>query len=130
MPPTNIRSAVPTFWVPDVAPTIRWYAERLGFEIAGTFPNQAPFAYASLVLGGAEIMLLSMPGYEKPDLSAMRPAGLWDAYIRMAGVRDFYEALRHEPFICMPLKLQPYGNWEFEIRDLNGYLLVFGGDAD
>jgi len=38
--------------------------------------------------------------------------------------------LRHEPFIRMPLKLQPYGNWEFEIRDLNGYRLVFGGDAD
>jgi len=28
----------------------------------------------------------------------------------------------------MPLKQQPYGDWEFELRDPNGYVLVFGGE--
>jgi len=28
----------------------------------------------------------------------------------------------------MPLKQQPYGDWEFEVRDANGYVLVFGGE--
>jgi hypothetical protein len=27
----------------------------------------------------------------------------------------------------MPLIQRPYGDWEFEVRDLNGYVLVFGG---
>jgi nitronate monooxygenase len=26
-------------------------------------------------------------------------------------------------------KHQPYGDWEFEVRDLDGYVLVFGGSA-
>jgi len=27
--------------------------------------------------------------------------------------------------ILMPLQKQPYGDWEFEIKDPNGYVLVF-----
>jgi catechol 2,3-dioxygenase-like lactoylglutathione lyase family enzyme len=125
----QIKSSVPTFWVPDVGRTARWYLEHLGFRTAGTFPKQEPYAYASLQRDGAEIMLLSLPGYEKPDLTARRPEGLWDAYFRMSGVSAFYDIVRDEPFVQMPLKHQPYGDWEFEARDLNGYVLVFGGSA-
>lgn len=124
-----IRSAVPTFLVADVAATARWYADELGFAIGGTFPAREPFAYASLQIGGAEIMLLSLADYQKPDLNGRRPEGLWDAYLRMDGVRALYETLRERPFIQMPLKHQPYGDWEFEVRDPNGYVLVFGGGA-
>lgn len=123
----QIKAAVPTFLVPDVAATARWYAEHLGFRTAGTFPNQEPFAYASLQRDGAEIMLLSLPGYEKPDLSSRRPEGLWDAYLRMNGVHALYDTVRSEAFVQMPLKHQPYGDWEFEVRDPDGYVLVFGG---
>lgn len=124
----QIRSSVPTFWVPDVARTARWYLEHLGFQTAGTFPKQEPYAYASLMRDAAEIMLLSLPDYEKPDLSSRRPDGLWDAYFRMNGVAAFYDIVRGEPFVQMPLKHQPYGDWEFEVRDLNGYVLVFSGE--
>jgi len=123
----QIKSAVPTFLVPDVAATARWYAEHLGFRTAGTFPKQEPYVYASVQRDDAEIMLLSLPGYQKPDLSARRPAGLWDAYIRMRGVHALYESLRGEAFVQMSLRQQRYGDWEFEVRDPNGYVLVFGG---
>ena len=123
-----IYSAVPTFLVPDVGATARWYAENLGFSTAGVFPENPPHAYASLQRGAAEIMLLNLEGYQKPDLSPLRPVGLWDAYIRMSGVSSFYELVRDRDFIRLPLKQQPYGNWEFEVRDPNGYLLVFGGE--
>jgi nitronate monooxygenase len=125
----QIKSSVPTFWVPDVARTARWYQEHLGFRTAGTVPAREPHVYASLQRNGAEIMLLSLPGYEKPDLRARRPEGLWDAYFRTCGVAALYESVRGEPFVQTPLKHQPYGDWEFEVRDLNGYVLVFGGSA-
>jgi uncharacterized glyoxalase superfamily protein PhnB len=122
-------SAVPTFLVADIAATARWYAEHLGFQIAGHVPHHEPYVYASLHRGGAEIMLLNLSGYQKPDLTRLRPAGLWDAYVRMEGVRALYETIRDQPFINMPLKKQSYGDWEFEVRDPNGYVLVFGGDG-
>ncbi len=114
--------------MPDVAATAGWYVEQLGFTLAGSAPAQPPFVYASLQRDGAELMLLSLAGYRKPDLSAQRPEGLWDAYLRTHGVRALYEAVKGRPFVRMPLKQQPYGDWEFEVRDPNGYALVFGGD--
>ncbi|MGH7579306.1 MAG: VOC family protein [Gemmatimonadales bacterium] len=121
----QLTAAVPTFLVADVGGTARWYADHLGFQVAGTFPDREPYAYASLQRDGAEIMLLRMADYRKPDLSDRRPEGLWDAYVRMRGVQAFYERVRDEPFIRMPLKRQPYGDREFEVRDPNGYVLVF-----
>lgn len=123
----QLKAAVPTFLVPDVAATARWYSEHLGFRTTGTFPKQPPYAYASVQRDRAEIMLLSLAGDEKPDLSARRPEGLWDAYIRLAGVHALYHSVRDEAFVQMSLKRQPYGDWEFEVRDPNGYVLVFGG---
>ena len=129
-PEIRIRSAVPTFLVDDVGATARWYAEHLGFRAVGTFPSSEPYAYASLMRGPAELMLLRLAGYQKPDLSSLRPEGLWDAYIRMDGVGAFYETVRGRDFIRGPLEKRPYGDWEFEVRDPNGYVLVFGGDVD
>jgi uncharacterized glyoxalase superfamily protein PhnB len=123
----HMKNAVPTFLVGDVGATARWYSEHLGFDVAGTFPATEPYAYASLLRGGAELMLLRLVGYEKPDLRWRRPEGLWDAYLRMEGVQAFYDGLRTQPYIHMPLKHQPYGDWEFEVRDPNGYVLVFSG---
>jgi uncharacterized glyoxalase superfamily protein PhnB len=125
-----IRSAVPTFLVADVANTARWYAEHLGFNTAGHVPDHEPYVYASIQRGGGEIMLLSLAEYRKPDLTSLRPSGLWDAYIRTDGVRAFYETVADQSFVTMRLKKQPYGDWEFEVRDPNGYILVFGGDVD
>lgn len=121
----KMGSGVPTFLVADVASTARWYAEHLGFQTAGTFPDNEPYAYASLQRDGVEIMLLGLAGYQKPDLTARRPEGLWDAYVRMRGVHAFYASLRLQSFIKMPLEKQGYGDWEFEVRDPNGYVVVF-----
>lgn len=126
----QMASAVPTFLVADVASSARWYAKHLGFQTAGTFPRCEPYAYASLQREGVEIMLLGLAGYQKPDLTARRPEGLWDAYVRMQGVHLFYESLRDESFIKMPLQKQGYGDWEFEVRDPNGYVLVFSELTD
>jgi catechol 2,3-dioxygenase-like lactoylglutathione lyase family enzyme len=116
--------AAPTFVVSDVGATVRWYQEHLGFE-AYAFPKQEPFVFASVVRDGVEILLLRIEGYQKPDLSPLRPAGLWDAYIRMEGVREFYESLRDKIPIKMPLVRQRYGDTEFKVQDPNGYVLVF-----
>ncbi|HEX5179583.1 MAG TPA: VOC family protein [Gemmatimonadaceae bacterium] len=122
-----IRSVAPTFLVSDIAATVDWYVANLGFELAGTHPAQPPYVFASMMRGPAEIMLLDLAGYGKPDLRSQRPVGLWDAYIRVDGVTALYETLDGKPFVQMPLTHQPYHDWEFEVRDPNGYVLVFGG---
>jgi catechol 2,3-dioxygenase-like lactoylglutathione lyase family enzyme len=124
----RIRSAVPTFLVPDIAATAHWYETELGFTVAGQFPAQAPYVFASLQRDNAELMLLDLADYRKPDLSSRRPTGLWDAYFRTSGVESLYERVKGKAFVKTRLTKQPYGDLEFEVRDPNGYILVFGGD--
>jgi uncharacterized glyoxalase superfamily protein PhnB len=124
----RLRSSVPVFLVADVNATCAWYQQHLGFEIAGIFPRTGPAGWASLQRDSAEIMLQSLRGYQKPDVYDQRDGGVWHVYVRMNGVMRFYESIEHEPFIKMQLRKQPYGDWEFEVEDLNGYVLVFGGD--
>jgi hypothetical protein len=116
------------FLVADVNATAAWYLEHLGFATAGVFPSDGVASWASLQRDAAEIMLQRLAHYQKPPLYERRRGGVWDAYIRMAGVKELYATLRDAPFIKMPLTRQPYGDWEFEVVDINGYVLVFGGD--
>lgn len=121
---SRMMRAVPTFIVSDVRVTAEWYSEQLGFH-AAFFPREEPYVFASLSRDDVELMLLRLEGYEKPDLSPRRPEGLWDTYFRMEGVKAMYETVRGKPFIQRPLARQEYGDTEFEVRDPNGYVLVF-----
>jgi uncharacterized glyoxalase superfamily protein PhnB len=120
-------SAAPTFLVNDVGSTAEWYEKHLGFSVS-PFPKNKPYVFASLHRDGVEIMLLRTEGYQKPEIS--RLGGAWDAYIRIRGVRQFYEAVRQDVPIHLELVKQSYGDTEFEVRDPNGYILVFGEIID
>jgi uncharacterized glyoxalase superfamily protein PhnB len=120
----RLNSAAPCFSVADVGDTIRWYETVLGFE-GHRFPLNEPHAFGILVRDQIEIMLQRVVGYQKPDLYKSREGGVWDAYIRMRGVREFYDSIKDRVEIIMPLQQQFYGDWEFEVKDLNGYVLVF-----
>ena len=120
----SYSGVVPCFPVADVGTAILWYQARLGFS-SDPFPSTEPYVFAILVRDHIEIMLQRVEGYEKPDLYARRNGGVWDAYIRMTGVREFYEAVKDNVTIVQPLRQQPYGAWEFEVKDPNGYVLVF-----
>ena len=68
----KLRSTTPVFLVGDIASTMLWYRENLGFE-ADAFPKSPPHAFAILSRDGVQIMLQQLAGYEKPDF--VRPAG-------------------------------------------------------
>lgn len=120
----EFRSIAACFPVADISATIRWYEEQLGF-IGDPFPDCEPYVFGILRRDNVEIFLQRIAGYEKPDLYRSRNGGVWDAYIAVEGLKDFYESVREKVEIVKPLRQQPYGNWEFEVKDPNGYILVF-----
>src|ERR1700752_3139736 len=120
----KLSSAAPTFAVADIGETIRWYQEELGLT-AYPFPESPPYVFAIASRDTVEIMFQQLPGYEKPDLYRLRPGGVWNAYIRMEGVKEFYASIKDKVEIVLALRQQPYGDWEFEVKDPNGYILVF-----
>jgi hypothetical protein len=128
--PTAIRlqASVPVFLVDDVNATAAWYRDHLGFDTAGIFPATGPASWASLQRGGAEIMLQRLKGYRKERVYERRDGGVWDAYIRLSGEARLYNTVKGRPFVIKTLEREPYGDWDFEIADPNGYVIVFGGD--
>jgi len=118
------RSIAPVFLVADVGATIQWYQAKLGFW-SHPFPSTEPYVFAILFRDHIEIMLQRLENYQKPDDYARRPGGVWDAYVRTSAVKELYEAVKDNVEIVQQLRQQPYGAWEFEVRDPNGYVLVF-----
>lgn len=121
---SRFDSAAPTFPVADVGATARWYEAELGFTI-DAFPDEEPWSFAMVVRDGVELMLQRVDGYRKPDLRRLRPEGQWDAYIRMAGLDELFETVRDRVEALTPPTRRPYGETELEVRDPNGYVLVF-----
>ena len=120
----KLLSAAPTFPVADVGATIDWYETELGFT-GYPFPKNPPYVFGIVSREGVEIMFQRIEGFRKPDLYSQRAGGVWDAYIRMEGVKEFYQTIKDRVELKMPLRQQPYGDWEFEVVDPNGYVLVF-----
>jgi len=122
---TSVHAVSPVFLVADVAATAHWYEEVLGFTF-DHFPDREPFEWAGMQHGGAQIMLARSPGYARPDRDSLRPGGVWDAYLYVSGLDEFYARVSGKAEVRRPPCPQPYGLREFEIADPNGYVLVFG----
>ena len=126
----DFKSVAPVFLVSDIAETVRWYRRELDFE-HHVFPPREPHHWASMWRGGVEIMLQWSPGYVKPDLQPLRrDGGVWDAYLRIAGLTELSERLCATANVMRgPMTLE-YGCRELWIRDPNGYVLVLSEDVE
>jgi hypothetical protein len=120
---TALRSATPVFLVNDIAATMEWYGKNLGFE-CDAVPKSPPHNFCILRRDELVIFLQQLAGYHKPDLYGDREGGVWSAYIRTQGIGALYETLRSRAEVTRDSRAPSPVVW-FEIRDPNGYVLVF-----
>lgn len=109
-------TAVPVLQVQDVAKSIAWYRQALGFS-GDPFPAQPPFSFAILRRDKVEIML------QGGQVNGARPTGGWAIYLRLAGGELLALAKnvqQHTPLLRKPERMF-YGQVEFEIADPDGH---------
>ena len=70
-----------------------------------------------------------MSGDSLKSVSARRARGVWDAYLQIAGLSRIWDRLAELPDAPGPEE-RWYGQREVEVRDPNGYLLVFAERAN
>lgn len=119
----SLNDVTPVFAVADVDATARWYRDVLGFGFH-TFPETPPSEFAFLSRDGVEIFLQRVPGYSNPDLSSRREGGVWNAYVQVSGLDSLWDSVASHPGARGP-EDRWYGQREIEVRDPNGYVLVF-----
>jgi catechol 2,3-dioxygenase-like lactoylglutathione lyase family enzyme len=129
---TSVMSSIaPFFIIRDVAPTLAFYRDRLGFEVAYLAPDEDPF-FAIVRRGRVQIFVKAV-AEDVPPLPNWRrhPWAAWDAYVDApdpdALAAEF--ASRGVTFRT-PLTDTQDGLRGFEVEDPDGYVLFFGRPRD
>ena len=122
-----LRKLTPNLMVEDVARTLAFYRETLGFEVLTTLPEQEPFTFAIVQRDGVELMFQSRLSLSEnvPALSGAPIGASQTFYIEVTGIQDLYETLRDKVEIVVDLHNTFYGTQEFYFRDINDYIISF-----
>ena len=127
-----LRSAMPCFLVPDVAKSVAWYRDVLGFRNGGVW-GEGDEVFGIADMGDGLGFHFKSAGAFMPELDAAptpKTARL-DAYIRMHGdtIRPLDAALRKAGVrVLGEPRDQPWQQRELLVQDPDGHVLCFGGD--
>jgi len=123
----HFRKLTPNLLVADVARSLAFYVDVLGFSRGTTVPDAEPFVFGTVTSDSVEIFFneAGTAVKEYPSLSG-RPIGATGTmFIEMDDVDGYHAALQAKVTIAMPLVTQWYGLKEFAIVDPDGYLITF-----
>jgi uncharacterized glyoxalase superfamily protein PhnB/N-acetylglutamate synthase-like GNAT family acetyltransferase len=114
-----ISQTTPILAASDVAETIRFYKEVLGFDSSWDYGD--PPTFGAAMRGQARVMFCL-----QPDLAAkMEGHQLW---VDVEDVDALYaQHLERGAWIVSPVEDKPWNMREYTVRDPNGYYLRFAG---
>ena len=118
----HIDNLVPLFNVANVADSVHFYCDILGFEIVAQYPIEGEPVWANLAIGNHHLML-NQPDWvhSRGERRAHMDAMIF-FHVDDAGV--LHRDLRARGFEVSELDHETYGN-EFRMRDPDGYELAF-----
>lgn len=122
---SSVTYIAPVFRVADLAKSIAFYRERLGFEVEFNYEN----FYASVWRDGCRVHLQCAPATPR-DQAAFEREERIDVCVGVTDAAALSSAfsIKGADF-SMPLRKMPYGT-EFYVRDPDGYVLGFIQPAD
>jgi uncharacterized glyoxalase superfamily protein PhnB len=120
----NVTGVAAFFLVADVVRAAEYYRDKLGFRIVGYFFEEPP-VFAMVGRDDQIIMLDRMVGGRGGSNRDYKDTAL-DAYLWTSDADALHaEFQRGGAQIVSPPRLQGYGMKEFEVRDLDGFVLCF-----
>jgi lactoylglutathione lyase len=124
--PPNVTQAIPFFGVADMAASLRFYGEGLGFRTVLTWEPQSHIRWCRLELGSAALMLQQFAPTGRPEGAPGLGVSICfqcrDALALYRGFRERGIEPRR-PFVGN-------GLWVVGVVDPDGYRLEFSSPAD
>ena len=121
----TVQGIAPFFIAKNVADSLSFYRDLLGFGVAFSEPGDDPF-FGIVSRDGAMIMLKSVGVAPVPN-HTRNPDARWDAYVNVPDPDALAaEYLARGVQFSEPLKETHDGLRGFELRDTDGYVLFFG----
>lgn len=139
----KFKKLTPDLMVPDVAKTVRFYTEKLGFKLNMLVPEkeqtmETDFAegkkYLCAMVSRDEVFVMfiqkDMHANDIPILQGVPISASAIFYCDVDNVGELYGSFKkNEVEILKNLSTTWYGMKEFYIRDCNGYILGFAERA-
>ena len=122
--------AVPVFLVDDVLVTAEYYRETLGFEL--NFLYGEPPTYASVSRDDAILNFsLASPMGRRNGMPGAGAGNGVDVLFIVKDIDEVYDELKlRGAEITLELETQVYAMREFQIRDMNGYIIAIAEEVD
>lgn len=111
----------------DIPGTIEYYTNTLGLELDAVFPKDAPIPqWVQFKCSDDYLMFESRKslGQVIPEIQWLKLGGSFDIFIEMEGVEEYYERIKDKVQVIVELTEIPFR--QFAIKDINGYILLFG----
>jgi glyoxylase I family protein len=133
----EVLGLAPLLQVYDMPTSVRFYRDKLGFELVTTSPAMGEdyFHWCLLRLGGAEVMLNTAYEFNNerpptpPDSSRVLSYPNVGLYFGCPDVDRAYEQFRAKGVEVAEPKVAPYGMKQMYLRDPDGYSLCFQWQA-
>lgn len=125
--PHDLKSLTPNLIVSDVARSIKFYCDVLGFTLGPTVPNAAPYVFAIVQSGPVQIYL-NAPEPAIAEYATLKDkplGGTLTLFIAVARIQQVFEDLKARVPIVMPLEHKWYGVTEFAFTDPDGYVITY-----
>jgi catechol 2,3-dioxygenase-like lactoylglutathione lyase family enzyme len=126
----KILELSPILWTKNIAETISFYEDILGFEGQSNFPN-----FVSFEKDDTRIMFVvpqewpeESKKHNDKDVFFSRPILTGNIYMFIADVDAMWEQVKNKARIRSSIADRQYLMRDFSIIDNNGYELVFGQD--
>jgi uncharacterized glyoxalase superfamily protein PhnB len=124
---TRFTSVTPNLLCRDVAESLSFYRDVLGFTIKETVPETEPFVFVMLERDGVMVFLndIKAAEHDYPPALQMPRGGTAALFFVITGVDDLHGVVTSRANVIMPLKTQFYGMREFAVTDPDGHIITF-----
>src|SRR5258708_5406406 len=122
----QVKRITPVLYVKEIEPCVKFWAERLGFEMTAQVPDGDRLGFVILQRGGLEIMYQSFSSAAKdvPALAKEIEGGRTFLYLEVDNLQSVIDALKGIA-VVVPRRTTFYGADEIGVKDPAGHVVVF-----
>ena len=120
-------SVTPNLVVRDIAASLVFYRDVLGFTAGESVPDTPPYLFIMLARDGVPVFLndVKAASHDFPAMAATPPGGTCTMFFIVTDVDALHAAVAPKATVVMPLETQFYGMREFSVTDPDGHLITF-----
>jgi len=123
----KFESVTPNLLVRDVAKSLAFYHDVLGFTIGETVPDKEPFVFVWMKHGDVSVFLndINAAAHDYPAAASLPQGGTAALFFIITDVDGYHAEVAPKTKVIMPLKTQFYGLREFAVTDPDGHIITF-----